>query len=201
MTAVKSPAAGPAGALSAMAGDVVSRTLLFSALWWILLSGDNESWVLGVFAIPLAVWCSLRLFPGIEPARPGLEPSRAPGAANEARIQAMALPRFALFFLWQSLTGGCESARFALGPKAALKPGFLRFTLQLPEGKSRLYFLQLVNLLPGTVSVALEGDELLIHALDREADNHGIVASCEARIGALLNVPIVYSADDQVKRQ
>jgi multicomponent Na+:H+ antiporter subunit E len=194
MTAVKPPVAGTTGALSAVAGEVVTRTLLFSVLWWLLAGGNWESWVIGIFAVPLTVWCSLSLFSAAE--SPGPQ-----DGTNAIRFQTLELPKFALFFLWQSLSGGWESARFALGPRVAVRPGFLRFTMQLPEGRPRLYFVQLVNMLPGTVSVALDGDELLVHALDRESDNNNVLASCEERIAALFNCPIAHSAGHHVKRQ
>jgi multicomponent Na+:H+ antiporter subunit E len=191
MTAVKSSAAGSAQTLSARVGDIATRTLLFAALWWLLLGGNRESWLIGVFAVPLAVWFSLTLFalPGGQSARAKAEvETAAVPAVSVPGIQLMELPSFCLFFLWQSLSGGWESARFAIGPKEAVKPEFLNVTVQLPEGRPRLYFLQLVNLLPGTVSVALQGDDLLVHALDREADNPKVIARCEQRIARLFGV-------------
>jgi multicomponent Na+:H+ antiporter subunit E len=51
-----------------------------------------------------------------------------------------------------------------------LHPGFVRYQLTLEPGPSRVFLVNCLSLLPGTLSAELNGDELILHALDTGAD-------------------------------
>lgn len=89
--------------------------------------------------------------------------------------------RGALFVvLWWILTGGradswgmCLAsvalalvASLALRPRLDPRPGVLDITLRLPDGTGRVVLANTLNLLPGTLSVGLEGARLRLHVLD-----------------------------------
>ena len=153
------------------------------ALLWILLTQAHASaWMIGAIVVPIATWCAVSLFKADH--------------ASDARsgLKLMALIRFIPFFLEQSLKGGWESALFAIHPKKSVRPGFLSFNTRLPEGRVRLYFVNIVSLLPGTVSAQLQGDELTIHALDIRADNQRALAECEQRIAVLFGIDLNHAS-------
>ncbi len=151
--------------------------LSFSLLWVLLTQGDIGSWVIGVVVVPLATWCAICLFP------PGDE-----GEMAKRSLRISALLRFIPFFLEQSLRGGWVSALFALHPRKRVHSGFIKYTTCLPPGRPRLFFINTVNLLPGTVSAECHGDVMTIHALDICADHDQDLRQCEKQIAALFGL-------------
>ena len=144
----------------------------FALLWLLLTKGDISSWIIGIIAVPLAVWCRLSLFPAPRPAA-------SPG------ISFTGLMTFLPFFLWQSLKGGWSSALLAIHPRKQVKPSFVHYFIQLPEGRPQLYFLHVVSLLPGTLSVGIDGNQLLVHVLDSDSDYRRELQYCQQRIRSL----------------
>lgn len=125
------------------------RAALFAALWWVLAEGRNDGWLLGALAVATATWTSLRLQP------PSI------GAGTPA-----AFARFLAFFVRSSWLGGLQVTAMALRGRAALQPGMVEWRTTLPAGGARMLLVYVVGLMPGTVGVDLNGDTLLIHALD-----------------------------------
>ncbi|ACL73744.1 Na+/H+ antiporter subunit E [Thioalkalivibrio sulfidiphilus] len=82
------------------------------------------------------------------------------------RLSLSALPGFAVYFLSASVAGGVDVARRALSPAMPLKPGFVSYTTELPHGAALTFFMAVISLLPGTLSVRLEGRLLTVHVLD-----------------------------------
>jgi multicomponent Na+:H+ antiporter subunit E len=82
------------------------------------------------------------------------------------RLHLAALPGFSIYFLRTSIAGGVDVARRALSPSMSLKPGFVRFTTSLPHGAVLTFFMAVISLLPGTLSVRLQGRLLTVHVLD-----------------------------------
>ncbi len=155
---------------------VYAKFLAFFTLVWICLSqGTMHSWILGIVVVPAATWLSVDVL-----CRDLI--------SHTPSIRLTGFARFLPFFLWQSLRGGWDSAQFALLPGKNLRLGFLKYSTCLPAGRPRLYFLHVVSLLPGTVSAAIEGDEILIHALDASADHVADLRECEAIVAALFGL-------------
>jgi multicomponent Na+:H+ antiporter subunit E len=97
---------------------------------------------------------------------------------------------FLPFFLLQSLRGGWESAQFAIQPGKKLHTGFIKYSTSLPSDRSKLYFLHVISLLPGTVSAAIDGEDILVHALDTTADHSADLRECEKKVAALFGLNI-----------
>ncbi len=145
--------------------------LLFALLWMVITQGAAASWVVGIPCIILALVAFRRLSC---PARPAFRPS--------------ALIGFAVWFFWQSLRGGLDVARRALRPRMTLNPGFLRYRLSVPPGPARVFLINSVSLLPGTLSADVDGDELLLHMLDTQADVMAETREVERRIRQLYGI-------------
>jgi len=143
--------------------------LLLCVLLWVVISkGNLSSWVVGLPCIVIAVVAYQQLRVHGKPA-----------------IHVRLLPGFSIWFLWHSLRGGIDVAWRALQPKVQLQPGFLHYRLTLPPGPARLFLVNVVSLLPGTLSADIEGDVLLLHALDTSADITAEISEAESRITAL----------------
>lgn len=146
--------------------------LLLCVLMWVVISkGDPDSWVVGVPTIAFAVIVIDRLhFRGKQGIRAGM------------------LPGFILWFLWNSLRGGVDVALRALKPRLSLQPGFIRYPMRIPQGHARLFLVNVVSLLPGTLSTDIEGDELVLHCLDTAADIIVETGTAEQRVAVLFGI-------------
>ena len=58
--------------------------------------------------------------------------------------------------------------RLILAPKIEVEPCLVRIHTKLRTNAARVALANSITLTPGTVTVALEGDELLVHALNRK---------------------------------
>lgn len=145
---------------------VVSRALLFSIMWWVLTDGAAESWWIGVPAVVCAVIVSVALVPPV-----GL-------VWREVMV-------FVPFFLWHSLKGGVDVARLAFHPRMPIAPELIEYPLRLSPGLSQVALINITSLLPGTLSVEIEGQVLKVHVLDSRGDFLTGLTALEQRVGRL----------------
>lgn len=146
-----------------------ARSAAAALLWWVLSEGRTDSWLIGAVAVSIAVAGSLWLTP--------------PLARTSGRMRAIGI--FALFFLGQSLRAGLQVAWLALAPGARIAPGSVDITLALPPGPPRYLLVGTLSLLPGTLSVRLDGSRLLVHALTDIDQAETEVRALESRIAPL----------------
>ena len=151
-----------------MLRTVFLRALAFAALWWILVEGRSDGWLLGSVAVVAATWVSIALLP------PGTLALRLGGLLG-----------FLRFFLWNSLRGGLQVAAMALRGRAALRPAIIELRVNLPAGGARVLLVNALGLMPGTVSVDLEGTVLRLHVLD---DAQPVVAETRALEAAIASM-------------
>lgn len=147
------------------------RVLLFACLWWILVAGRLDGWLLGSVAVVAATWASVALWP---PAAHGL--------------RLAALPGFLAFFLVNSVLGGWQVALMALRGRAALHPALLELPLNLPAGAPQILLTNVLSLMPGTLGVELADDRLRLHVLHQDLPVVAEARALERRIAALFGV-------------
>lgn len=152
---------------------VLWRSALFALLWWALTDGRPGSWGVGSVSIVLATTASLYLLPPVN-----------------TYVSRIGLLRFVLFFVMQSLRGSVQVAGFALRPRMGLRPGFHEIDLRLPEGIGRVLLANTLSLLPGTLSVELQGNRLCLHVLDTRAPTETEVRTAETRLADLLGLTL-----------
>ena len=145
------------------------RFALLCALWAVLANG--EGWAFGVPGALIAAWLSLRLAP-----------------ASAWRLRLLAVPRFVGWFLLQSLRAGWDVAWRTLHPALPLDPGMVRHCPTLPAGAPTWWLMLVISLLPGTLSVRLEGDMLELHCLDAHGEISADVQRAEAEIARLFGL-------------
>ncbi|MBQ6971660.1 MAG: Na+/H+ antiporter subunit E [Synergistaceae bacterium] len=58
--------------------------------------------------------------------------------------------------------------RLVLAPEIAVEPCLVKFRTPLKSEAARVALANSITLTPGTITVSLDGDELLVHALNRE---------------------------------
>lgn len=148
---------------------LASRLIWLLILWWILSAGAFESLWLGIpTAIILAVF-SLVILPPVGFSWP-------------------AFFRFVPFFIIHSLRGGMDVGRRAFHPALPISPELIEYSTSLPNGIPRVFFSNIVNLLPGTLSAGFDGDLLQIHVLDRGGRHFDEISAIESRIARIFKV-------------
>ncbi len=143
--------------------------LVLGVVWFVLTGGrDPSSWIIGLPAVLAAAWCYKGLSRG-SPHRPSM----------------LAVARFVPVFFWESFKGGTDVARRVVGPRVDVDPGFFDYRLGLILPSARVFFVDLVSLLPGTLSADIHGDTLRVHALDRGVDPTGNLRRLERLVAAI----------------
>lgn len=143
--------------------------VVFSLLWFLLTGPEKTSWFIGLPTVFFATALSLKLAP-----------------SSRCRISPANALRFIPFFLSQSFLGGIDVMRRALSPPRFLKPRLVCYTTFLPEGSARIFFVNTISLLPGTLSAKLQANNVTIHILDQDPSILNNIQSLEQYIDALI---------------
>jgi multicomponent Na+:H+ antiporter subunit E len=98
--------------------------------------------------------------------------------------------RFVPYFLRASLLAGLDVMRRALDPRMPIDPALVRFPLRLPPGPARATLAAVVSLLPGTLSVELEHEQLLVHVLDRRLAAGQALGQLEDRVADVFGLTL-----------
>jgi multicomponent Na+:H+ antiporter subunit E len=145
--------------------------MTFALLWWLMADGQLSSWIIGIPAVILASWTFLRLNP-----------------KSGHSFSLIGLLRFIPFFLIESLRGGIDVATRTLHPRMRIKPGFYRYHLTLEGHLQRVFFVNCVNLLPGTLTADIHEDWIEIHLLSEDIDPEAGLSRLQDAVGRLFLV-------------
>lgn len=139
----------------------ISLALLLAILWWVL-SGYAKPLLLafGVVSIALTLWLSRRM-------------DVIDHESHPIHL-SLALLRFWVRLTVEIIKSNLQVIVAILKPgKAAIQPHFLTVRMQQRSALGRVILANAITLTPGTVSVDLRGEELLVHALTR-ASGQGV---------------------------
>jgi multicomponent Na+:H+ antiporter subunit E len=165
--------------MSTVVLDAALRSAGFAALWWVLNRGDVDSWQLGAPTVLLALLVSFAVLP-----------------ARRWSFHPIGALRFAVYFLQKSLISSIDVSSRVLRPQMPLKPGMVNYTLRLPPGLGRVIMSNATSLLPGTLSVDLRGDVLVVNALDVDAAVADELRQLEERIAGMVGVQLAPAANE-----
>lgn len=76
-----------------------------------------------------------------------------------------AVAPFVLFLVREVVVSSLQVAYLVLHPRLPIQPRLIRFRTNLPHPLARLVLANSITLTPGTVTLDLDGDEFLVHAL------------------------------------
>jgi multicomponent Na+:H+ antiporter subunit E len=135
---------------------VLSLAVFLGALWW-LLSGQTKPLLLGfgVASVALVVWFSRRL-------------EVVDHESHPVHLSAP-LARFWAVLLREITVSNIEVVRAILSPRLPIQPHFLRVRTRQTTDLGKVILANSITLTPGTVTVDVQGDVLLVHALTKSS--------------------------------
>jgi multicomponent Na+:H+ antiporter subunit E len=153
---------------------LISRLIIYTGTWWVLTKGAADSWPVGIPAVLAAIYADLNLF-----------------GPDNTRCSWRGLIAFVLFFLKSSIYSGMDVVRRVYDPRLPLDPAMVEYPLRLTSSAARNLFICTVSLLPGTLSTAIEGHKLVIHALDVGRPVEHELNIIENRVAAVFKHPVL----------
>jgi len=152
-----------------------SITLLFTLVAiWFLWSGHVEPFMLllAAFSIGLSLWISLRMHIVDEEGAP---------------VQ-MGIRPFTQFAPWlgkEIVESNIEVAKIILSKEMPLNRNLITVQAGPKSQLGKVMLANSITLTPGTVSIKMEGDEILVHALSFEGAAEDLSGEMDRRIQAL----------------
>lgn len=153
--------------------DFWIRVALFSGFWLLLTGWQPSSWGVGAVFVLMASLLSLYL-------------TAKQRQTEQWQINPTKCLSFLYYFFVQSLRGGWDIAKLALVPKSKLSPGVIIYHTDLVTESQIFTLMQVLSLLPGTVSANQSGCEITIHVLNLNTFNRAEIDDCQMRISELL---------------
>lgn len=125
---------------------------------WLTVNGrvTTETITLGIL-VSAALHLFSQRFLSIRPVSP----------ASMLRFLPRVLFYLALLFI-EIVKANLQVIRLVLSPVIEVEPCLVRFRTDLRTEAARVVLANSITLTPGTLTVSLEGNDLLIHALDRD---------------------------------
>lgn len=121
---------------------------------WLLLSGHFTPWFffLGLVSTAVAVFFALRM-----------------DVADEEGVPVAHLSLHFLTYLpwlvWEVVKSNVQMARIVLDPKLPIRPGIVRVKGKQRTDLGRVIFANSITMTPGTVTIAVVGEELQVHGI------------------------------------
>ncbi len=160
-------------------------SLLLTGFWFLLVDGDLASLLVGVVFIPLSIFAAAKLS------------EKTDSANSNLPVNILKVPKFIVFFLYQSIKGGTDTARRVFSVNMDLKAEFIHYPIKyLPAGLPMNLFMNVVSLLPGSVSVIREPDSVLVHVLALTNNTINEIYQCELIISELFDIDIAIDSHD-----
>ena len=150
-----------------------ARIAILAGLWWLIVQGRADAWLVGLPAVTLAALASVHL-----------------GSAALPRLSLTGLFAFIALFLRESVRGGIDVAFRTLGTSLSIKPGFRRYRLHISDTSARVLLINSIGLLPGTLAADLDGDHAELHLLDTGVNPDLQLQQLEQAVARLFNVPL-----------
>ena len=75
--------------------------------------------------------------------------------------------QYMLVLVWEIVKANAAVMRMILSPRFHNEPVLIKFKTDLKSGMAKAILANSITLTPGTITVALEGDEYTVHCLDK----------------------------------
>lgn len=104
---------------------------------------------------------------------------------EDGRNNIKKLARFITYLPWilsQIIIANLDVAKRALDPRMPIEPDFITFDSVLKTDLSRTTLANSITLTPGTVTVDIDGDEFLVHAIARGPGDDLLEGTMERKV-------------------
>ncbi len=145
--------------------------IVLAGLWALLTEARRDSWIVGGPVVLAASLVAAQL-----------------AARDGWRWSVIGLLRFGPQFIRSSIAGGVDVAWRSMHPRLPIDPQMIAYPLRLPAGTARTFFMNVVNLLPGTVSADIGKDVLIVHVMDVNQPMQRELATLEDAVAKLFAV-------------
>lgn len=128
--------------------------------FWLLLSGHYDPLFIsmGVVSATVATWFGGAL----------LEHTIGP-AHSHPRVRVLSLLVYVGWLVARIIPSAIQVARIVLDPRLPPEPGMVRFRTRLNSPAARTTLANSITLVPGTMTIDVEGDEFTVHAFTHDA--------------------------------
>jgi multicomponent Na+:H+ antiporter subunit E len=153
----------------------VATWVMMFALW-VILSGMFDVFHLGAGLLTIAIVAWLQSF---------LVPMRK---ENEPRLRLIPVLLYVPWLFWQMVLSALLVARLILWERERIDPRIVVFRSNQPSVVHHTVFANSITLTPGTLTVDLQGDRYLVHAICERTENdllNGPMARKVARLSGL----------------
>lgn len=159
---------------------ILRLLLLFTLLmaFWLLLSGRFDPHLVASGLITSAVITLA--------SAPLLERTIGP-AATHPRVRLLPAVPLIGWVLWRMLLSALQLARIVLDPRLPPEPGIVRFRTDLTSPAARTVLSTAITLVPGTMTLEVEGDVLTIHTFTPDAVSDFASAELQNRIAKVFS--------------
>ncbi len=153
------------------------QALMLTAIW-LILSGklDLIYFLWGFISIAFTMWLFNRLH-------------AIPLADNEpCGSTRIIIPRLLVYLVWlvgEIIKSGVYVAYVVLHPKMPIQPMLVRFTSKQPNVLARVILGNSITLTPGTITLDIQDDRFIVHALTRDTEEGLVSGDMESRVARL----------------
>ena len=149
---------------------------------WVLLSGKLDAAHLGAGAVAaLTIGVAARRLWQLPPVL-GAENRHPLGDIRWTRASA-----FTLWLAWEVVVSSLQVAYVVLHPRLPISPKMVRLRPNLPHTVARLTLANTITLTPGTLTLEVEGDEFIVHALTSGSEQGVMLDEMERRVTGLFD--------------
>ncbi len=149
----------------------ISLALFLAALWWVL-SGFTKPLLLGlgVVSVLFTVLLARRM--------------RVIDAESHPLHLTWGLIRYWVFLIKEIVLSNAQVVRLILSPSAKIAPHFVKVQTKQETDLGRTILANSITLTPGTVTVSIDAQDLLVHALTKETAQAVIEGQLDLRVPA-----------------
>jgi len=150
-----------------------------AVLWVLITEARADSWIIGAPVVAMAAAAATAL-----------------ASPQGWRWTAGGFLAFLPHFLRCSFLGGLDVAWRSMHPRLPIDPQLIQYKLRLPNSAPRIFFMNVVNLLPGTVSADVRDDVLKVHVIDGRQPIRQQLENLERVVGNLFAVPLATKTEE-----
>jgi multicomponent Na+:H+ antiporter subunit E len=160
------------------AGRVVAQFFALLVFWFLLSGQFNALFVgMGVVCAALVTLMTQDMV--------GRSFGPATGGLHTLPVRTWRFARFALWLLLQIPPAGLQIAHAVLRRRMPVEPCVLRFRTRLESQVARTLLANSITLIPGTLTIAVDGAEFTVHAFAPRFADDLVSAKLQNRVGHL----------------